>query len=502
MPQSSPSHARAPRLARTRAKVALILTINASRIDLGDEGYQLTVNANGAQVVAANRSGLLWGARTIEKAVRTGQGTVPAGSITDIPRFADRGATLCACGTHITPDWITRQIDRMPDLKMNYLSLELRIKSDKYPVAQQFPFDRIDEYMEAFGSTEWHMGADEFFFKQGPGDVKTYLAQIRSHYGAQMFWNTKTPKADGNAEAFKVRIKALGEPSTYVDPTRDTLAPGQYTIALSDGRALSVSGGTPTAGTASDNWELAATPDGYYQIRSVNANRCLAVYSEEIPNSETHVSTTPGHPVTAYACADMSQEFTPTFQGDYATRNPQKWVVETAGDEAYPKIALSGMDRASLPIIGDENWGETVIKVSVTNKCPTDATKIHLTPAVSNSWKLANGATGYDVCAVSYTPRAGNGPKASGCAKDVQIYLAGSADGLKGQGDNKGNPSAQGNPVLATSLANVPGTVDIPVAGNGSYLRFRGTSAQADVAKDLTDVMSVAELGVRIGRSN
>ena len=461
MPQSSPSHARAPRLARTRAKVALILTINASRTDLGDEGYQLTVNANGAQVVAANRSGLLWGARTIEKAVRTGQGTVPAGSITDIPRFADRGATLCACGTHITPDWITRQIDRMPDLKMNYLSLELRIKSDKYPVAQQFSFDRIDEYMEAFGSTEWHMGADEFFFKQGPGDVKTYLAQIRSHYGAQMFWNTKTPKADGNAEAFKVRIKALGEPSTYVDPTRDTLAPGQYTIALSDGRALSVSGGTPTAGTASDNWELAATPDGYYQIRSVNANRCLAVYSEETPNSETHVSTTPGHPVTAYACADTSQEFTPTFQGDYATRNPQKWVAEPAeggfrlrnamtnqylsvidsgylsrrpnggektaegtvaqlpldvtvdshsvftltsqassaldvsiereGDEAYPKTALSGMDRNSLPIVGDENWGETVLKVSVTNKGTTDATKIHLTPAVSNSWKLANG---------------------------------------------------------------------------------------------------------------
>ena len=66
MPQSSPSHARAPRLARTRAKVALILTINASRTDLGDEGYQLTVNANGAQVVGVNRSGLLWGARTIE----------------------------------------------------------------------------------------------------------------------------------------------------------------------------------------------------------------------------------------------------------------------------------------------------------------------------------------------------------------------------------------------------------------------------------------------------
>ena len=896
------------------ASNAVTLTINVSRSDLGDEGYQLTVTGNGAQITAATRAGLLWGARTLEQAVRSGHGSVPAGSVTDIPRFADRGATLCACGTHITTDWIIRQINRMSDLKMNYLSLELRLKSDKYPAttsfsyytkdevkaivehgrevgvrvvpllnapghtgtilgnfpqfqvakdngkksanhlnfldpaAQKFYFDLIDEYMDAFDATEWHMGADEFFFEKGPGEFSKYLAQVRAaygdqtmtfdaafndfvnkvnahvksrggtlrlwndgiadlsrnpidkdviieywgkgespvpsanrglpaktlvdagytlvnasstlyysrsqpasyvvqaqglkdvygkwtmnsfyqndgytvpdasirggkvsiwqggkakvtdheteawisdglRYGAQMFWNAKTPKADGTVEAFKARINTVGEPSTYVDPTRDSLTPGQYTIALSDGRGLSASGGVPTVGASSDNWQLTATPDGYYQIRSVNANRCLAVYSEETPNSETHVSTTPGHPAVAYACADTSQEFTPTFQGDYATRNPQKWVAEPAGDgfrlrnaatnqylsiidsgylsrrpnggektaegtvaqlpfdvtidshsvftltaqsssqlevsiervgdEAYPKTALSGMNRASLPIIGDENWGETVLKVSVTNTGNKEATKIHLTPAVSNSWKLANGpqpidrlapgetrvvkfwarpttefgeatftvtvshsgeqtvasegligvcgprievaavaadstdwfnetttiematdgnpmthwhsqytrgrknyldgedplrkwphwidlkigdgATGYDVCAVSYTPRHGNGTKASGRAKDVQVYLAGSLDGLKGQGDDKGNPKAQGNPVLVTSLANVPGTVDLPVAGNGSYLRFRGTNAQGDVATTLTDVMAVAELGVRVGRSN
>ena len=294
--------------------------------------------------------------------------------------------------------------------------------------------------------------------------------------------------------------------------------------------------------------------------------------------------------------------------------------IAREGDEAYPKNALSGMDRASLPIIGDDNWGESVLNVSVTNKGTAEVTGIHLTPSVSNSWVLANGpqpidrlapgetrvvkfwarpttefgeatftvtvshsgektvasegligvcgprieakavaadsvetrweygeeskatdgdpatywhsqyvdanaaklpgtdnarkwphwidlkigdgSAAYDVCAVTYTPRAGNGPKASGRAKDVQIYLAGSLDGLKGQGDNKADAKAQGNPVLVTTLANTPGTVDIPVAGNGSYLRFRGTSAQDDVAKTLTDVMSVAELGVRIGRSN
>lgn len=896
------------------ASNAVTLTINASRSDLGDEGYQLTVTGNGAQITAATRAGLLWGARTLEQAVRSGHGTVPAGSVTDIPRFPDRGATLCACGTHITTDWIIRQIDRMSDLKMNYLSLELRLKSDKYPAttsfsyytkdevkaivehgrevgvrvvpllnapghtgtilgnfpqfqvakdsgkksanhlnfidpaAQKFYFDFIDEYMEAFDATEWHMGADEFFFEKGTEEFSKYLAQVRAaygdqtmtfdaafndfinkvnahvksrggtlrvwndgiadlsrnpidkdviieywgkgespvpsanrglpaktlvdagytlvnasstlyysrnqpasyvvqahglekvygdwtmnkffqneeytvpdasirggkvsiwqggkakvtdheteawisdglRYGAQMFWNAKTPKADSKVDAFKARINTVGEPSTYVDPMRDSLTPGQYTIAMADGRGLSVSGGVPTVGASSDNWQLTATPDGYYQIRSVNANRCLAVYSEKTPNAETHVSTKPGQPAVAYSCADMSQQFTPTFQGDYATRNPQKWVAEPAGDgfrlrnaatnqylsvidsgylsrrpnggektaegtvaqlpfdvtidshsvftltaqsssqlevsiervgdEAYPKTALSGMNRASLNIIGDENWGETVLKVSVTNTGNKEATKIHLTPAVSNSWKLANGpqpidrlapgetrvvkfwarpttefgeatftvtvshsgentvasqgligvcgprvkteavaadstdsanemttiamatdgdpmthwhsqytrarkdyldakdplrkwphwidvkigdgASEYDVCGVSYTPRHGNGTKASGRAKDVQIYLAGSLDGLKGQGDNKDKPDAQGNPVLTTSLENVPGTVDLLVTGKGSYLRFRGTNAQGDVAKTLTDVMAVAELGVRVGRSN
>ena len=896
------------------ASNAVTLTINASRSDLGDEGYQLTVTGNGAQITAATRAGLLWGARTLEQAVRSGRGTVPAGSVTDIPRFPDRGATLCACGTHITTDWIIRQIDRMSDLKMNYLSLELRLKSDKYPTttsfsyytkdevkaivehgrevgvrvvpllnapghtgtilgnfpqfqvakdsgkksanhlnfidpaAQKFYFDLIDEYMDAFDATEWHMGADEFFFEKGTEEFSKYLAQVRAaygdqtmtfdaafndfinkvnahvksrggtlrvwndgiadlsrnpidkdviieywgkgespvpsanrglpaktlvdagytlvnasstlyysrnqpasyvvqahglekvygdwtmnkffqneeytvpdasirggkvsiwqgrkakvtdheteawisdglRYGAQMFWNAKTPKADSKVDSFKARINTVGEPSTYVDPTRDSLTPGQYTIAMADGRGLSVSGGVPTVGASSDNWQLNATPDGYYQIRSVNANRCLAVYSEKTPNAETHVSTKPGQPAVAYSCADMSQQFTPTFQGDYATRNPQKWVAEPAGDgfrlrnaatnqylsvidsgylsrrpnggektaegtvaqlpfdvtidshsvftltaqsssqlevsiervgdEAYPKTALSGMNRASLNIIGDENWGETVLKVSVTNTGNKEATKIHLTPAVSNSWKLANGpqpidrlapgetrvvkfwarpttefgeatftvtvshsgentvasqgligvcgprvkteavaadstdsanemttiamatdgdpmthwhsqytrarkdyldakdplrkwphwidvkigdgASEYDVCGVSYTPRHGNGTKASGRAKDVQIYLAGSLDGLKGQGDNKDDPKAQGNPVLATSLENVPGTVDLLVAGKGSYLRFCGTNAQGDVAKTLTDVMAVAELGVRVGRSN
>ena len=115
-------------------------------------------------------------------------------------------------------------------------------------------------------------------------------------YGAQMFWNGKTPKADPDAQAFKARIDALGEPSTYTDPTRDTLTPGQYTITLADGQGLSVTGGTPVVGASSGNWEFVATPDGYYQIRSVNSNRCLAVYSEDTPNSETHVSTTPQPP--------------------------------------------------------------------------------------------------------------------------------------------------------------------------------------------------------------
>ena len=148
-----------------------------------------------------------------------------------------------------------------------------------------------------------------------------------------MFWNGKTPKADPDAQAFKARIDALGEPSTYTDPTRDTLTPGQYTITLADGQGLSMTGGTPVVGASSDNWEFVATPDGYYQIRSVNSNRCLAVYSEDTPNSETHRVHHPWPPRWSPTRAPMrATKFTPTAQGDYATRNPQKWVAEPVGD--------------------------------------------------------------------------------------------------------------------------------------------------------------------------
>lgn len=158
---------------------AVSLTIDPSQSTLGDEGYQLTVTGNGAQVVAATRAGLLWGARTLEQAVRSGKGTVPTGSITDIPRFPDRGVTLCACGTHITPDWINRQIDRMSDLKMNYLSLELRIKSDKYPATTSFSYYTKDE-VKAIVEHGREVGVRVVPLLNAPGHTGTISVTSRS----------------------------------------------------------------------------------------------------------------------------------------------------------------------------------------------------------------------------------------------------------------------------------------------------------------------------------
>lgn len=62
-------------------------------------------------------------------------------------------------------------------------------------------------------------------------------------------------------------------------------------------------------------------------------------------------------------------------------------------------------------------------------------------------------------------------------------------------GDNKGASDTVGNTVLVAPQDNVPGTVVLPVATNDSYLRFRGTSAQGDVATTLTAGTAVAELG-------
>ncbi len=92
-------------------------------------------------------------------------------------------------------------------------------------------------------------------------------------------------------------------------------------VTLADGPELSVTGGIrPWAHPLTTGSSL-LPPTATTRFSSVA--QTAASYLSEDTNSETHVSTTPT--AVAYACADATKFL--HSQGDYATRNPQKWVA-------------------------------------------------------------------------------------------------------------------------------------------------------------------------------
>jgi hexosaminidase len=152
---------------------------------LGDEGYELTVSADSVRIVAAAPAGVFHGVQTlrqllpaaIESELNFGRRaapvwTVPAGQITDRPRFAWRGAMLDVARHFFTVDEVKQYIDLLAMYKMNVFHLHLgddqgwRIQIDSRP-----------KLTEVGGSTEVGGGPGGFYTKADYGDIVRYAAE-------------------------------------------------------------------------------------------------------------------------------------------------------------------------------------------------------------------------------------------------------------------------------------------------------------------------------------
>ena len=109
----------------------IVLRLDQNRAELGAEGYALSVGST-VTVTARTDAGAFYGTRTVLQMLRAG-GTLPAGSVTDVPRYAERGVGICACIMHVSTESLQRLIKDAAYLKLNQLWLELKIKSDTYP---------------------------------------------------------------------------------------------------------------------------------------------------------------------------------------------------------------------------------------------------------------------------------------------------------------------------------------------------------------------------------
>ena len=152
---------------------------------LGDEGYEMTISADSVRIVAAAPAGLFHGVQTlrqllpaaIESELNYGRRaaaawTVPAGQITDRPRFAWRGAMLDVARHFFTVDEVKQYIDVLAMYKMNIFHLHLgddqgwRIQIDSRP-----------KLTEVGGSTEVGGGPGGFYTKADYADIVRYAAE-------------------------------------------------------------------------------------------------------------------------------------------------------------------------------------------------------------------------------------------------------------------------------------------------------------------------------------
>ncbi|WP_159940127.1 MULTISPECIES: beta-N-acetylhexosaminidase [unclassified Nocardiopsis] len=116
---------------------------------LGREGYRLIVDDEGALVVGNDPAGVFYGAQTLRqllpadayRAAPLGgtEWTLPAGSVTDAPRFAWRGAMLDVARHFLPKREVMRFVDLMAAHKLNVLHLHLtddqgwRVEIRRYP---------------------------------------------------------------------------------------------------------------------------------------------------------------------------------------------------------------------------------------------------------------------------------------------------------------------------------------------------------------------------------
>lgn len=107
------------------------------------EGYAIETTEENITVKAISGAGLFYAAQTILQLAAEGNG-VPAGKITDEPKFAYRGMMLDVSRHFFDKEFVKKQIDAIAHFKMNRLHLHLtdaagwRIEIKRYPRLTQF----------------------------------------------------------------------------------------------------------------------------------------------------------------------------------------------------------------------------------------------------------------------------------------------------------------------------------------------------------------------------
>ncbi|MEU8773987.1 beta-N-acetylhexosaminidase [Streptomyces sp. NPDC048606] len=102
------------------------LLIDQGARELGEEGYRLRTTASGVTLTARTPAGLFRGGQTLRQLLPVrGTGQVPGGTVTDVPRFAYRGAMIDVARHFFPVEQVKRYVDQLAQYKINKLHLHL-----------------------------------------------------------------------------------------------------------------------------------------------------------------------------------------------------------------------------------------------------------------------------------------------------------------------------------------------------------------------------------------
>ncbi len=238
-----------------RIRKHIVLIVDTARADLGEEGYAIGINSDSVTIRARTAAGLFHGVQTIRQllpaAVENPDAVgrslfLPAGTVTDRPRFEWRGMSLDVSRHFLPPADVKRFMDAMALYKLNRLHLHL---SDDQ--GWRIEIKSRPNLTTIGGSTKVGGGSGGFYTQAEYTELVEY---------AQSRYITIVPEIDMPAHT----NAAL---ASYPELNCDKIAPPLYTGIKVGFSALCVDSATVLPFVEDVVRELSAlTPGGYFHI--------------------------------------------------------------------------------------------------------------------------------------------------------------------------------------------------------------------------------------------
>lgn len=158
---------------RRPASGDVVLSVDPSRSDLGDEGYALAVGDT-VSITGRTSAGAFYGTRTVLQLLKQSS-SIPAGSTVDVPKYRERGLGIAMITAQLTPEFLERTVKDLAYLKMNQLHLELKVKSDVHPEVTSWAYlTKAQARALAAIGQKYHV--DIIPEVNSPGHMEFYLA--------------------------------------------------------------------------------------------------------------------------------------------------------------------------------------------------------------------------------------------------------------------------------------------------------------------------------------